>query len=246
MSFKDHFSRQACDYSRYRPHYPRALFAYLAAQVEQHRCAWDCGTGSGQAALALAEFFAEVIATDASARQIAHAVPQPRISYRVAPAECSALEPGSVDLITVAQALHWFDLERFYAEVRRVRRPGGVLAVWCYGLNRVTPAVDRVVKRFYSDVVGPFWPPERQQVEAAYRELPFPFTEWQAPRFETQTCWNLEHFLGYLGTWSAVQHYQQQRGHDPREWLQDELARAWGDPGIRRRVHWPIHVRVGR
>ncbi len=246
MHFKDHFSQQAAAYSRYRPLYPQALFAYLADQVRQHDLAWDCGTGSGQTAWALTEFFTTVIATDPSERQLASAIAHSRIVYRAAAVEQSGLEAGTVDLITVAQALHWFDLDRFYAEVRRVLRPGGVLAVWCYGLAQVTPAVDRVIKRLYSAIVGPYWPPERRQVETAYRDLPFPFAEWQPPEFAMTATWSLEQYLGYLGTWSAVQAYRRQQGGDPLALIRDELTRAWGDPALPRPIRWPLSVRLGR
>jgi len=246
MSFKDHFSQQSASYSRYRPHYPEGLFSYLASQVERHERAWDCGTGSGQAALELARFFAEVIATDASEQQIANALYHERVRYRVAPAEASGLDADSVDLITVAQALHWFDQERFYTEVRRVLRPGGVLAVWCYRLARVSPAVDAVLDRFYTEIVGPFWPPERELIDQGYRTVPFPFAELESPHFEMEAEWTLPHLLGYLGTWSAVQRYREQKGQDPLEVIQSELIQAWGRPETMASIRWPVYLRLGR
>lgn len=246
MSFKDHFSRQSFDYSRYRPHYPTALFNYLVAQTTNHQRAWDCGTGSGQAAIALALFFREVIATDPSPQQIAHAVAHDRLRYVVAPAEDSGLDNDSVDLITVAQALHWFDLDRFYTEARRVLRPGGALAVWCYGLTRISPAVDRILERFYSDTLGPFWPPERRLVEEGYRGLPFPFPELKPPGFEMVAKWKLAHLLNYLSTWSAVQRYREQHHGDPLDSISSELSYAWGKPETVLPVRWPISLRLGR
>ncbi len=246
MTFKDHFSEQPDAYHRYRPRYPDALFAYLASQTDRHERAWDCATGNGQAAFALADYFEHVIATDASAAQLAQAPPHRRIDYRVAPAEQSGLEGGSVDLLTVAQALHWFDLDRFYAEAKRVLRPGGVVAVWCYELATITPAVDRVTQHFYSALLGPFWPPERRHVEAGYHDLPFPFVEQQAPPFAMTADWDLEQLLGYLSTWSAVQQYRRQRGQDPLQALQRELQPIWGETPGKQSIRWPLQLRVGR
>lgn len=246
MTFKDHFSTQASEYTQFRPRYPRELFEFLAGIVVDRHRAWDCGTGNGQAAVALAEFFERVIATDPSARQIAAAEANAKVEYRVAPAEACGLDPASVTLVTVAQALHWFDFDRFYAEVRRVSIPGGVLAAWSYGGARITPAVDHVVGHFYSEIVGPYWPPERQLVEGRYVNIPFPWPEIAAPAFEMTAQWNLRELIGYLGTWSSVQHYRQQQGHDPLDRIAGELAAAWGPAESARTVAWPLFVRVGR
>ena len=175
MNFKDYFSNQASEYTRYRPHYPEALFEYLATLTIDHQLAWDCATGSGQAALGLADYFDEIVATDASTKQIANAIEHEKITYIVAPAEKTEIVSGSVDLIVVAQALHWFDLDKFYAEVRRVSKSAGVLAVWSYSLLRVTPAIDRLIDKFYTGVVGPFWPTERKFVDDKYQSIIFPF-----------------------------------------------------------------------
>ncbi|MCP4377042.1 MAG: class I SAM-dependent methyltransferase, partial [bacterium] len=209
--FKDHFSDQSGDYLRYRPSYPGALFAFLAEIPPMQHRAWDCATGSGQAAHGLSTHFERVIATDASAAQIDSAVPAANVHYRVAPAEASGLPDRSVDLVTVAQALHWLDLERFYGEVRRVLKPGGLLAVWSYNLLRTDPAIDAEVDAFYSHTVGPYWPPERRLVESGYRDLPFPFPELDTPPFAMTARWRLEQLLGYLGTWSATKRYRGER-----------------------------------
>lgn len=246
MNFKDHFSTQAVDYARYRPSYPDALFAYLASLPRAHDTALDCGTGSGQAALGLAAFFTHVIATDPSEKQIANAAPHARVSYRVASAEDSGLPAASVDLVTAAQAVHWFDFDRFYREVRRVLKPGGAVAVWCYGLFATAPAVDRIVHDYYARIVGPFWPPERRIIEDAYRSIPFPFVEVVPPDFHMQARWDLADLFGYLGTWSATQAYLRQHGVDPRALIETELAQAWGDAAVPRPVRWPVHLRVGR
>ncbi|MBI5783787.1 MAG: class I SAM-dependent methyltransferase [Gammaproteobacteria bacterium] len=246
MSFKDHFSKQADDYAKYRPVYPDALFDYLAAQAPSRGLAWDAGTGSGQAALALAAHFERVIATDPSEAQIRNAVAHPKVVYKVEPAEQTDIPSASVDLIAVAQALHWFDLPRFYAEVRRVLKPKGVLAAWCYGLSEIGAGVDEIVRRYYDETVGPFWPPERVLIEERYRTIPFPFTELKPPVFHTQADWNLDGYLGYLGTWSATQRYRKQQGSDPLIPLRAELEKVWGDARVARTIKWPIHMRIGR
>lgn len=247
MSFKDHFSGHAADYSRFRPDYPAELFAWLAAQTPARERAWDCATGSGQAACGLAPHFAEVIATDASAPQVENARPCRGVRYAVASAEASGLVDATIDLITVAQALHWFDLPRFYAEVSRVLRPGGVIAVWTYNLFRLDPAIDALVDRFYSETVGDYWPFERRLVEGGYRDLPFPFAAVEpVPEFRMQSAWSLDHLTGYLGTWSAVRRYREAKGVDPVAELRPALAAVWGDAERERAVQWPLALRVGR
>ena len=246
VSFKDHFSGHAADYARHRPQYPPALFACLARLAPGRALAWDAGTGSGQAALGLAEHFARVIATDAAAQQIANAVPHARVEYRVAAAESLDAPARSVDLLIAAQAAHWFDLARFYAEARRILKPHGVVAIWCYGLTRVAPEVDVIVEHFYRDVVGPFWPPERQFIDERYQTLPFPFAEQQPPEFRIETAWQLPDFMRYLCTWSAARRYMAQHGADPLQPLEQRLAQAWGARARPRVVRWPIHLRIGR
>lgn len=245
MGFKDHFSKQAADYAKFRPRYPRALLEFIAARAPNDESALDVATGNGQAAVALADFFRRVIAIDASASQVASAQPNDRVKYRVAAAEATGLEADSCDAITVAQALHWFDLAAFYREAHRVLRPGGVLAIWAYQHLRVAPEVDAVVWRFYSGIVGLYWPPERRLVEAGYRELPFPFEEVETPAFQIEERWSCEHLLGYLRTWSATQRFVQEQGRDPLEEIASDLAKAWGDE-VERLVVWPLSTRIGR
>jgi len=245
--FSDHFASVATHYADSRPAYPAALFDWLAAQCATRDLAWDCGAGSGQASVALARHFARVIATDASAAQIAQAQPDPRVEYRVAPAERSTLDDASADLVIVAQALHWFDLDRFYAEVRRVLRPGGVLAAWSYGVLAVEgEAVNAAVQHFYHDEVGPYWPPERRHVESAYRELPFPFERIAAPAFAMSLHWNLAQLLGYFRSWSATGRYIEQCGDDPVARLEPQLAACWGDVLETREIRWPLALLAGR
>lgn len=244
--FKDHFSSASDRYAAYRPDYPAALFEWLAGLCAERNTAWDCATGSGQAALGLAPHFRQVVATDASAEQIRHAVPHPAIDYRVAPAEASALEDGSVDLVTVAQAAHWFDLPRFYAEVARVLKPGGALALWGYGRMVLPGTLDAPFLRFYAETVGPYWPPERALIDDAYRNLDFPFAETRSPAFHIEVEWTLPRLMDYLSTWSAVRRYQSVQGHDPLPALAAELAPVWGDAAAARTLRWPLFSRVGR
>lgn len=245
-SFKDHFSAHARSYQRYRPHYPQPLFAYLAARAQAHGRAWDCATGNGQAASQLARHFAQVVATDASAEQIEHANGPDNVEFRCALAEASGLGTASVDLITVAQALHWFDFDRFYAEVRRVLKPGGVVAAWCYGLFSSIPSVDAIVGHLYRAVVGSYWPPERRWIDEAYSTLPFPFPELPAPQFAMRQEWALGDLLGYLDTWSAVRRYEQIHGANPLEPIATELQEVWPRNTATLAVTWVVRLRVGR
>jgi len=245
-SFKDHFSKLAAQYASFRPTYPAALFEYLAATCTGHRLAWDCACGSAQASVALAAHFETVIATDASAAQIAAATAHPRITYRVAPAEASGLDAGCADLITVAQALHWLDLPRFYAEALRVLRPGGVLAVWSYGpLRCEEPRIDARLAAFAVEVVGPYWPPERALVDSGYRTLGFPLPELTPPGFLMQHRWELEPLLGYIRSWSATAGYTAAHGSDPVLALAAQLEPLWGEARAAHVLFWPLAVRLG-
>ena len=243
--FRDHFSGHASDYAAYRPTYPPDLFDALAAHVDTRARALDVATGNGQAALALAERFASVFATDASAEQIAAALPHPAVTYAVRPAHDSGLPGGSVDLITVAQALHWFDPEPFHAEVERVLRPGGVVAAWCYELFTVDASFDAVMLELYHDVLGADWPPERRHIEAGYRTLPWPWPACPMPSVAMRAAWTVDQALGYLRTWSATRRYWQREGVDPVAAMEPRLRSAWGADAVRP-VHWPLTVKVAR
>jgi ubiquinone/menaquinone biosynthesis C-methylase UbiE len=249
QTFHDHFSGVANRYADFRPHYPGALFDYLATIVPRSASVWDCACGNGQATADLAARFDRVMGTDASKEQIASAKPHPRIEYRVASAEQSGLPDRSVGLVTVAQALHWFNFDRFYAEVRRVLVLEGVIAVWAYGINVVEgDTVNELVQHYYANIVGPYWPSERKLVEDGYRTIPFPFAEVAPPPppFRMEARWTLEELLGYLSTWSATNRCLKATGNNPLEPLAGELKPAWGDPEQRREVVWPLAVRVGR
>lgn len=244
-AFKDHFSGHAAAYAQSRPEYPPQLFRWLAGATADHVLAWDAATGNGQAARALAGHYLRVHATDASAEQLGSAHGPSNVRFTVEPAEACSLADGSADLVTVAQALHWFEVDAFYAEARRVLKPGGLLAAWTYRLNRIAPDVDAVVRRLYRDIVGEYWPPERRHVEAGYSDLPFPFEEIEAPEIAMQTRLTLPEYLAYLCTWSASQRYRADRGEDPVARVAGELERAWGAAPEPRTVHWPLVVRAG-
>ena len=247
QTFHDHFSEFAKRYADFRPHYPAELFDWLATVVPPTARVWDCACGNGQASLDLGRRFSRVVATDASREQIASATAHPNIEYRVAPAERSGLPDESIDLITVAQAIHWFDFERFYAEARRVLRPGGVMAVWAYGVDEVEgDAVNQLVQDYYSNIVGPYWPPERRLVEEGYRTIPFPFAEIAPPTFRMEMRWTLEQLLGYFSTWSATNRFIKATGRNPLEPLSEKLAKVWGDVNLPRLVVWPLSFRIGR
>lgn len=246
MPFKDHFSGHARVYHAARPGYPAALFDWLAAQAPARSLVWDAGCGNGQASVALAARFAHVHASDPSAPQIADAEERANIAYRVEPAEQCSLAEASADLVTVAQALHWFDLDRFYTEVRRVLKPNGVFAAWTYADCRVSPAIDVVKDRLYVDLIGPYWPPERVHLDAGYRTLSFPFEAIAAPAFTMGMPWRVDAFLAYLRSWSASQRYLKDQGVDPVALVEADLRAAWGDPSSRREVRWDFHLRCGR
>lgn len=243
---EDHFSRQAAGYARVRPRYPAALFAFLADLAPGTAAAWDCATGSGQAAIGLAERFDVVEATDLSAAQIARAAPHPRVRYRVAPAEACGLPDAAVDAVTVATAAHWLDLERFYAEARRVVRPGGVVALWSYYGNTLEPALDSsAAQRLHREILGPYWSPGNARAGAGYDGWDFPFDEVPWPAFEATADWTVDDFLDYLRSWSASQTYADVHGADPVALVAAEIREAWGDVPTRR-ARWALFGRVGR
>jgi SAM-dependent methyltransferase len=245
MAPKDLFSHAAAGYARFRPRYPGALFDWLAEVAPARGVAVDVGTGNGQSAVELGARFARVVAVDPSEAQLANATPHPQVTYHRAPAEATGVDPGSADLVASSQAFHWFDHPRFYDEVRRVARPGGVVAVWCYGIDSVTPEVDAVVDELYAGFLGSSWEPERRLVETLYRNIPFPFDELVAPPFEMRVEWELAHLVGYIETWSALATYRRTKGDDPMKVILPKLEAAWGG-AARRAVTWPVGMRAGR
>lgn len=245
--FKDHFSGHAQRYASARPGYPRALFEWIAALPDQRGLAWDAGCGNGQAALALAQDFDAVFASDPSAEQLAQAPRHPRIDFRVEAAEDCSLPASSVDAACVAQALHWFDLPRFFATLQRVLKPGGVLVAWTYERCRVDPAVDAVFDRLYLDRLGRWWPPERRLVERGYRDIVLPLQPVASvPDLSIELDWTLGQYLDYLRSWSASARCLRDTGQDAVAEFATAFAQAWGAPEQTRRVGWPLAIRAGR
>jgi SAM-dependent methyltransferase len=245
--FKDHFSSHASAYATARPHYPAALFDWLAQQCATRALAWDAGCGNGQASRALAAHFDQVYASDPSAEQIAAAEPLANVRYVVEPAEQCGLDDGCADLVAVAQAMHWFDVPRFQAEARRVLKPGGLFAAWTYAQSRVTAAVDVPFDRLHDELLEDWWPDGRQHVIASYRTLPFAFDRITGvPSFAMRCDWTLPQYLAYLRSWSACQRYLRATGNDAVALILAELSAAWGDPQTLRAVSWPLTLHVGR
>ncbi|MEO7031338.1 MAG: class I SAM-dependent methyltransferase [Herbaspirillum sp.] len=239
------FSTQADAYRTSRPTYDPQLFAWLASLAPDTGLVWDCGCGSGQASRDLARYFRQVIATDINPAPLARAISAPNIEYRCEPAEATSLATGSVDLTVVAQALHWFNLDGFYAEVRRVSRPGGLLAALTYNLMQTSPTIDALIYTLYYDVLGPYWAAERKYVEGNYRTLAFPFQRIPTPTMTLRANWNLTRFIGYLESWSALVSYRQRTELDPLTVLKPELERCWGDPEQTKTIHWPLTILLG-
>jgi ubiquinone/menaquinone biosynthesis C-methylase UbiE len=246
MNFKDYFSGHASNYEQYRPSYPQSLFQFLRSITPQADQALDVATGNGQAAIGLSAYFSKVTGIDASSMQIMNARSGPNISYRVASAENTGCESSSCDIVTVAQALHWFDLEHFYAEVKRILKPGGLFAAWCYVSCTVNEEIDHYLNDYYHNIVGDYWPPERVHVEAGYADLPFPFAQIEMPEFEIRSEMTLKNLIGYLGTWSSTVRYQNAKGENPLIPLYDKISPIWGDDHNLHTVRWPILARAGR
>ena len=243
-TFRDEFSSVASAYAAFRPRYPAAMIAHLASLAPARETAWDCATGNGQAATALADHFRAVHATDASVAQLGSAERRRGVHYAAALGEAAPFRDRSVSLVTIAQALHWLNIPRFFEEVRRVLVPDGIVAAWCYSFVEIDGEIDPVLSRFYSATLGPYWAPERRLVDARYRTIALPFEELETPAFEIVEMLTLEAFASYVRTWSAVLRYRQTVGQDPVVELVDSLRPRWGDGS--RRVRWPLSLRVGR
>jgi len=244
--FKDYFSTASDDYKRFRPQYPEALYQYLATIAPSTQLAFDVGCGNGQASKQLAQQFEHVRASDASATQVEHAIPTANVTYHVSPAEQIQSADNSVDLVTVAQAIHWFRHPDFFAEVDRVLKPQGVLAVWGYQLLYTDTALDAVIEDFHSNVVGPYWPPERALLDNGYTRIEFPYAREPAPEFFMRARWQLSHLIGYLNTWSAVKQYEKHLGHNPVETHFKAIESAWGDSKATQEIYWPLILYVGK
>lgn len=244
--FKDNFSKQSDAYLKFRPHYPDDLYKYLSSISPGNELAWDCGTGNGQAATGLSPYFKKVIATDPSAQQIKNAIQRENIVYMISPAESSGLERSAVDLISIANALHWFDLEKFYAEVDRVLKPSGVLAAWCYGNPVQFSHIDPIINYFHDEIIGNYWLAENRLVEKKYSTLAFPYGELDAPNFKIEKALYFADLIGLLNTWSAVQRYKDQNGSSPVDLVEKELSTAWGDKSQSKIFTWQLVLKVRR
>ena len=243
---KDLFSSHAQAYAQYRPGYPAELFDYILERVPAKRKAWDCATGNGQAARVLADHFDKVEASDISQAQISQAFQKENIGYHVCPAEQTPFAADSFDLITVATAYHWLDWKKFKAEATRVARPGAVVAIWAYHLLLPEdPALQKLVRHLYHDIVGPYWDPERRFVDESYATVSFDFDPLPSKNFQTELLWTLEQFTGYLGSWSAVQHYIAKHHASPIDLVAPQLQKAWR-PGEYKTVRFPVFLRLGR
>ncbi len=243
--FKDHFSTGSDSYRKYRPRYPESLYKWLYTKVAQPATVWECGAGSGQATEHLARHFHHIIATEPSAAQLKSAPELENVTYKVSAAETFSQEPESIDMVVVAQAIHWFDHERFFAKVDELLKPGGLLAVWGYQLMEANEALDPLLKEFHDEFVGPYWPEERKLLNNGYSAIQFPYPALEAPEFKMTDEWDLEHLLGYLNTWSATKAFEKDKGENPVELWREKLTAAWGDKA-RQRVSWPLVLYVGR
>ncbi|UKJ08393.1 class I SAM-dependent methyltransferase [Solitalea lacus] len=242
---KDIFSGIAKEYSQFRPGYPEELFDFLLQQVNNRKLAWDCGTGNGQVAVKLANYFDQVYATDISENQLLNALKKENITYQCAAAEHTTFSNSTFDLITVAQAIHWFNFEQFYTEVKRTLKPNGIIAVIGYGLLKTEPQTNTLINYFYNDVLGSYWDDERKYIDEGYQTIPFPFKEINAPTFTNTYHWTKEQFIGYLNTWSAVQHYISKNGENPLDLIEKELNSFWKNDEVKA-VTFPILLRIGK
>ncbi|MGN0003348.1 MAG: class I SAM-dependent methyltransferase [Sphingobacterium composti] len=242
---KDNFSVSPGQYAKYRPDYPQAMFDFIYPLLNEKAKAWDCGTGSGQVALELAKDFHEVEATDISEQQLKYAFQADNIHYSAQPAEKTTFENNTFDLITVAQAVHWFDFDKFNTEVKRVGKPNGIIALIGYELNNITPEIDTIIRRFYTDIIGNYWDDENKHIQNKYQTIPFPFRELETPEINNIKLWRFDHLIGYLNTWSAVHNFIEKNNYNPISEIEDDLRVVWGIQEVRR-VIFPIIFRVGR
>lgn len=242
---KDNFSTSSDNYAKYRPDYPQSIYDFIFPLLKEKTQAWDCGTGNGQVAVELAKEFQHVEASDLSQAQIDNAFLVDNIHYSKQTAENTNFKNDTFDLVTVAQAVHWFDFDKFYSEVKRVGKPGSVIAIMGYELNNITPELDAIVRHFYKNIIGEYWDPERRYLEQRYETIPFPFKELEAPEISNIKLWKLENLIGYLSTWSSVKHYMKKNGSNPLDEIIPDLEKAWGNQEVRK-VNFPILFRVGR
>lgn len=243
---KDLFSKQASIYAKYRPGYPLDLIEHILSYVPSKEIAWDCATGNGQAANLLTPHFKKIFATDISEKQIQHAIQHPSIIYSVSSGEKTDFSDDQFDLITVAQAYHWFQFKEFSMEATRVSRSGAVVAVWGYGLLQADePALNQLIRYYYRDIMGQYWDPERKFVDEEYRTIPFYFDELPSARFEERVSWSFADFIGYLNTWSSLQHYMRINAMNPVEDFSKSIRKFW-EKNETLKFSFPLFLRMGK
>lgn len=248
MSANDHFSSKSKEYSFSRPHYPDSLYEYLSSITPNNDVAWDCATGNGQAAIGLCRYFKKVIASDMSMSQIENGFKRQNIVYDIFPSEDTSLPDNSVDLITIAQAIHWFDFEKFYDEARRIgKKSGGKIAIWSYGMHKICPEIDKICDKlsFDGDLLRGYWPKQTEYIRDNYETIPFPFDQIIAPRFEMLVEWNLKDLLSYMETWSAVKRFELQNNYNPLDSVKKDLKLLWGTEKQRKSIRWDVNLKIG-
>lgn len=245
MSFKDQFSEQASMYAKFRPDYPESLFHFLRDLVTENHIVLDCGTGNGQTAASLANYFSIVLACDPSRKQLSQSRKRPNIYYIQSTAEHIGLQKNSVNLITVSQAIHWMKFDLFYQEAKRLLTSKKVISIWGYNLPQINPKIDEILSSFYTKILGDYWHKERKQIDEEYKSIPFPFYDCKTLEFQMKTEWSSDQYLGYIGTWSAVQNYYHLNGKNPLELVQEPIAKAWGaEKNLE--ITWPLFMKTGR
>lgn len=241
------FNKQAADYVKYRPVYPREVYDFLASLTPGHDLAYDAGTGNGQCATPLADYFKEVIASDISQNQIDNAIKKNKVTYLVSEAHETTIKAKTVDLITSATAIHWFNFEMFFAECKRILKPNGIIAAWSYGWHECeNEHITKIIQHFGKNLLQDYWRPQPKLIWDNYKSIPFPFEKIKHPEFKQQVQWNLEELIGYLSTWSATQKYINDKKSHPAELVYKELLSQWGDPSIKLEFHSPLIMLVGK
>lgn len=246
MTHHNLFNDKSEIYAQSRPRYPQALFAFLASICKNHEAAWDGACGNGQAAVSLARTFKSVQATDISEQQIANAIPSDGVTYSVQPSEATTFDDNQFDLVCVAQALHWFDYDRFWPEVKRVLKPDGIFAAWGYGWFSINPAIDACIQQKLLDPIEPYWAVQNRLLWNQYRNVPFPFERIHAPTFKMDTVWDVDHLFAYLHSWSAVRRCMDKRGDGFFMEAYEAVKAIWGDAAEKKRIKMDLYTLVGR
>lgn len=242
---KDNFSLHADQYAKFRPNYPQELYDFLLTLTASRQSAWDCATGNGQVAAELAKYFATVYATDLSEKQIENATRLPNIIYKVELSEQTSFPDNFFDLITVAQAIHWFNFNDFYREVNRTIKPDGIIAVIGYVLLHIDAETDKIISKLYHTILAAYWDKERKYIDENYSTIPFPFAEVKAPVLHHTLEWTYDQLLGYLQTWSAVQHFIKTNNTNPVDLIHEDLKQAWKESATKK-IKFPLLLRIGR